>query len=125
MTYPAFFDAVPTLTLHDPLADLLGAVSDGLMTYGYTDAVKLAGHSCPTVAGAYLMTLKALGRLYPDGPPGTRRDSRRTAVRAGGRGGRRHRQRGQPAHRRGGRRRLQGIGRPLQPSEPAAVCGRN
>jgi formylmethanofuran dehydrogenase subunit E len=69
MTYPAFFDAVPTLTLHDPLADLLGAASDGLMTYGYTDAVKLAGHSCPTVAGAYLMTLKALGRLYPDGTP--------------------------------------------------------
>ena len=69
MTYPTFFNAVPTLTLHDPLANLLGAASDGLMTYGYTDAVKLAGHSCPTVAGAYLMTLKALGRLYPDGTP--------------------------------------------------------
>lgn len=81
MTYPAFFDAVPTLTLHDPLADLLGAVSDGLMTYGYTDAVKLAGHSCPTVAGAYLMSLKALGRLYPDCLP--ERGGIRVELRAG------------------------------------------
>ena len=81
MTYPAFFDDVPTLTLHDPLADLLGAVSDGLMTYGYTDAVKLAGHSCPTVAGAYLMTLKALGRLYPDCLP--ERGGIRVELRAG------------------------------------------
>lgn len=81
MTYPAFFDAVPTLTLHDPLADLLGAASDGLMTYGYTDAVRLAGHSCPTVAGAYLMTLKALGRLFPDCPP--ERGGIRVELRAG------------------------------------------
>lgn len=69
MTYPAFFNEVRTITLQDPLAELLGAVSDGLMTYGYTDAVKLAGHSCPTVAGAYLMTLKALEALYPDEIP--------------------------------------------------------
>ena len=69
MTYPAFFDEVASVTLHDPLAEILGAATGGLMTYGYTDAVKLAGHSCPTVAGAYLMTLKALGRLYSDKVP--------------------------------------------------------
>jgi formylmethanofuran dehydrogenase subunit E len=69
MSHPAFFDEVPTLTLHDPLAEILGAATGGLMTYGYADAVKLAGHSCPTVAGAYLMTLKALGNLYPDSLP--------------------------------------------------------
>jgi hypothetical protein len=69
MTYPEFFAAVPRLTLHDPLAEFLGAAENGLIEYGYTDAVKLAGHSCPTVAGAYLMTLKALATLYPDGPP--------------------------------------------------------
>lgn len=69
MTYPAFFNEVRALTLHDPLAELLGAASGGLMTYGYTDAVKLAGHSCPTVAGAYLMTLKALEALYPGEVP--------------------------------------------------------
>lgn len=69
MTFPAFFDQVPRLTLRDPLADILGAASDGLISYGYVDAVKLAGHSCPTVAGAWLMTLKALEKLYPDSPP--------------------------------------------------------
>ena len=69
MSYPEFFAAVPSLTLHDPLAERLGAAANGLIEYGYTDAVKLAGHSCPTVAGAYLMTLKALAKLYPDGCP--------------------------------------------------------
>jgi formylmethanofuran dehydrogenase subunit E len=69
MSYPEFFAAVPRLTLHDPLAELLGAAENGLIEYGYTDAVKLAGHSCPTVAGAYLMTLKALAKLYPDSLP--------------------------------------------------------
>ena len=69
MSYPEFFAAVPRLTLHDPLAELLGAAGNGLIEYRYTDAVKLAGHSCPTVAGAYLMTLKALAKLYPDGLP--------------------------------------------------------
>ena len=69
MSYPAFFDAVARITLHDPLAELLGAADKGLLDYGYVDAVKLAGHSCPTVAGAYLMTLKALARLYPDSLP--------------------------------------------------------
>lgn len=69
MSYPAFFDAVAGITLHDPLAEFLGAADHGRIDYGYVDAVKLAGHSCPTVAGAYLMTLKALNRLYPDDTP--------------------------------------------------------
>jgi formylmethanofuran dehydrogenase subunit E len=69
MSYPEFFAAVPRITLHDPLAERLGAAENGLIEYGYTDAVKLAGHSCPTVAGAYLMTLKALAKLYPEGQP--------------------------------------------------------
>lgn len=69
MSYPAFFNEVKTLTVRDPLAAILGAASGGLMTYSYLDAVKLAGHSCPTVAGAYLMTLKALAALYPDSVP--------------------------------------------------------
>ena len=69
MSYPAFFSTVPRLTLHDPLAERLGAAENGLIEYGYTDAVKLAGHSCPTVAGAYLMSFKALAKLYPEGRP--------------------------------------------------------
>ena len=68
MRYPAFFDQAPAITLRDPLAALLGAADDGLIEYHYIDAVRLAGHSCPTVAGAYLMARAALHALYPEGP---------------------------------------------------------
>ena len=67
--YPAFFDAVPRLRLRDPLAQFLGAAADGIIEYGYSDAVKLAGHSCPTVASAYWLTRQALGALYGDALP--------------------------------------------------------
>ena len=32
---------------------------------GFADAVRLAGHSCPTVAGAWLMTVRALRVGHP------------------------------------------------------------
>jgi len=69
MNYPGFFDAVPRIALRDPLSAFLGAFARGVVEYGYLHAVKLAGHSCPTVAGAYLMTAKALGALYGDELP--------------------------------------------------------
>lgn len=69
MQVPPFFDAVPRVAMRDPLAETLGAADDGIIEYGYVDAVKLAGHSCPTVAGAWLMTVKALARLYGDDLP--------------------------------------------------------
>lgn len=69
MSHPAFFESSPKISLYDPLAELLGATDDGVIEYSYTDVVKLAGHSCPTVAGAYLMTVKALQALYPDSMP--------------------------------------------------------
>ncbi|CAM5253197.1 hypothetical protein [Rhodanobacter lindaniclasticus] len=68
MGTPAFFDQAPAIPLRDPLAAFLGAADDGLLDYHYLDAVRLAGHSCPTVAGAYLMARAALRALYPDGP---------------------------------------------------------
>ncbi|MBI5923343.1 MAG: hypothetical protein HY847_17050 [Betaproteobacteria bacterium] len=68
MRYPTFFDAVPRLRLRDPLALFLGAVEDGIIEYAYLDAVKLAGHSCPTVASAYWMTCLALKALYAEEP---------------------------------------------------------
>lgn len=69
MKTPAFFDAVAPIAVADPLAALLGAAEDGRLEYRYLDAVKLAGHSCPTVAGAWLMTRTALARLYPSETP--------------------------------------------------------
>lgn len=64
MRMPEFFDTAPSITVIDPLAEALGAADGGVMEYRYVDAVKLAGHSCPTVAGAWLMTRAALARLY-------------------------------------------------------------
>jgi hypothetical protein len=69
MQLPEFFDAVPRIAVRDPLARFLGAAADGVIEYRYADVVKLAGHSCPTVASAYLMTRSALLALYPDALP--------------------------------------------------------
>jgi hypothetical protein len=69
MRYPAFFDAVPRIALRDPLAEFLGALEGGLVEFSYLDAVRLAGHSCPTVASAYGITRRALAALYGDALP--------------------------------------------------------
>jgi formylmethanofuran dehydrogenase subunit E len=69
MRLPEFFDAAPRITVRDPLARFLGAAEDGVIEYTYADAVKLAGHSCPTVGTAWLMTRAALRALYPDALP--------------------------------------------------------
>ncbi len=69
MNYPLFFDNVETITLFDPLSQVLGSFEDGKITFTYKDIVKLAGHSCPTVGGAYLMTLRSLEALYKDSLP--------------------------------------------------------
>ena len=69
MAFPEFFARVPAITLRDPLAELLGAAEGGLIEYRFADVVKLTGHSCPTVAGAWLMTVRALRALYGDEIP--------------------------------------------------------
>ncbi|HIE34618.1 MAG TPA: hypothetical protein EYP79_00270 [Campylobacterales bacterium] len=69
MRYPKFFDKVDPILLYDPLADFLGASENGEMIIKYIDIVKFAGHSCPTVAGAYLMTKLGLKRLFKDNLP--------------------------------------------------------
>ncbi|MCK4874298.1 MAG: hypothetical protein KAR81_03365 [Sulfurimonas sp.] len=66
MGYPSFFDDVESVKLVDPLADILGAFEDGEYEITFKEVVKSAGHSCPTVAGAYLITAEALKALYPD-----------------------------------------------------------
>jgi len=69
MKYPVFYDKVQTIKLHDPLSGFLGAIENGEVEITYLDCVKLAGHSCPTVAGAYLMAIKGLEALYNDDLP--------------------------------------------------------
>jgi len=69
MNYPEFFDEVETIKLQDPLSGVLGAFAKGEYEFNYLDVVKSAGHSCPTVAGAYLITAEALKALYSDEMP--------------------------------------------------------
>ncbi|MEK6567252.1 MAG: FmdE family protein [Candidatus Omnitrophota bacterium] len=61
----AFYDEVEPIKLKDPLAVFLGAINENEeFIFTYEDAVKLAGHSCPAVSGAYKVTGKALAALY-------------------------------------------------------------
>lgn len=67
MTYPDFYNKIETIKVQDELSSFLGAFEDGIYEISYLDIVKGAGHSCPTVMGAYLMNLEALKALYPEG----------------------------------------------------------
>lgn len=67
--FPAFFEQTPVIRVQDPLSRFLGVSADGVIDYHYADAVRLAGHSCPTVAGAFLLARAALDALYPDTLP--------------------------------------------------------
>ncbi len=69
MEFPGFFAEAPSISLRDPLAQFLGASKSGMITYAYVDAVRLAGHSCPTVAGAYLMVRRGLQLPYDSEMP--------------------------------------------------------
>ncbi len=66
MNYPTFFDEIQTIILQDELSDFLGTFENGIVEFSYLDIVKSAGHSCPTVAGAYLMAQAGLKALYND-----------------------------------------------------------
>ncbi len=68
MGMPDHFAKAPSITVHDGLAELLGSAESGRIRYEFADAVRLTGHACPTVAGAWLMVHAALRALYPDGP---------------------------------------------------------
>jgi len=69
MKYLKFFDEIESIFLKDELAKFLGVNEDGIIELTYTDIVKMAGHSCATVAGGYLMALKGLKALYADEVP--------------------------------------------------------
>lgn len=64
MRFPDWFDLLPTFSTRDPLAALLGSAEDGVFEYRYADAVRLCGHSCPTVASAWLMASHGLKALW-------------------------------------------------------------
>lgn len=49
--------------MRDPLLELLGQV-EGPIPYTYEEVLKLSGHSCGAVSGAWNITRKALENLY-------------------------------------------------------------
>lgn len=69
MKHPDFYNQIETITLQDELASFLGTFEQGIIEFNYLDTVKAAGHSCPTVLGAYLMTLQGLKALYKEELP--------------------------------------------------------
>lgn len=64
MKYPGFFDEIEHIVLKDDLSEFLGATEGGIIDISYLEIVKMAGHSCGVVSGAYLMALKGLKALY-------------------------------------------------------------
>jgi len=69
MKLPDFYNTIEPIILKDDLAEFLGAPEDGVIEMNYLDVVKMAGHSCVTVAGAYIMTVKGLKALYGEELP--------------------------------------------------------
>jgi len=69
ISYLAFFDDIEKIIVFDDLSKFLGVNDNGLVELSYLDIVKTAGHSCATVAGAYLSALKGLKVLYGDQLP--------------------------------------------------------
>lgn len=61
---------VDPIEIRDPVAEALGVLEPGdPFVISYTDAVKEAGHSCPTASGAYRIAQLGLDALYSDGYP--------------------------------------------------------
>jgi|GEM_PF-1358125 hypothetical protein len=61
---------VDPIEIRDPVAEALGVLEPGEpFVITYTDAVKEAGHSCPTASGAYRIAQLGLHALYSDGYP--------------------------------------------------------
>ena len=69
MKYPEFFDSIKPIVLYDELAEFLGSAGKGIVEISYLDVVKMAGHSCAVVAGAYLLAQKGLSALFGDELP--------------------------------------------------------
>ena len=66
-----FFYDVKPIKFKEPLAETLGAFkeNEAVLDYTFIEAVKMAGHACPTVTGAYMSCQEALDFLYPDEIP--------------------------------------------------------
>ena len=69
MKYLKWFDEIEGIKVYDDLTQFLGVNDDGIVDISYTDIVKSAGHSCATVAGAFLIAREGLKELFKDKLP--------------------------------------------------------
>ncbi len=62
-----FLTAAEPIRFRDPFAETLGVFrgEDTVLEYTFVDVVKMAGHACPTTAGAYVCCQQAMKALYP------------------------------------------------------------
>ncbi len=59
---------IPKIKIHDSLAAHLGGPEEiENFSLSLLDVARLAGHLCPSVAGAYLITQAAVQALFPNG----------------------------------------------------------
>lgn len=55
------------IQLHEPFSDfLMGSQDEKNFSVSLLDVVRFAGHACPSMTGAFLMSRAALSHLYPD-----------------------------------------------------------
>lgn len=62
----AYINKVAPIMMTEPYFGIFGQTT-GPVPYTFSEAVKLSGHSCGAVAGAWIITKKALAVLYPNG----------------------------------------------------------
>ncbi len=62
---------IEPIRFREPFAETLGVFKkeNAVLEYTFIDVVKLAGHACPTTAGAYLCCQEAIKKLYPNDIP--------------------------------------------------------
>ena len=60
-----FFKDVEPIRFKEPFAETLGVFNkeDAILEYTFIDVIKMAGHACPTTAGAYLCCQEAVKKL--------------------------------------------------------------
>lgn len=69
MQFPEYYQQIEKIQLFDPLAEILGSSNEGIINFTFADAVRFAGHGCPTVGGAYLMILAGVKLLFKNQLP--------------------------------------------------------
>lgn len=65
-SYPSYYKEIDRIVVKDVMTRYFNVNQSGIMSYGLEDAAKTAGHICPAITGAFLMTQHALSALATD-----------------------------------------------------------